>query len=177
MPVSNDPPAEGEKDIKVEIFRLANHLKARMGARFMKQETGFLDPQAIAEADKAITELCETSPQTMAKLMADLMAAWEEMRVMDESPARHESAQNIFTRAHEIKDIGATCGYELAAYFAESLRDYIGKTTLNIQAQVIIVQAHLDALQYVIGNDLKDDAGPKAEDLKRMVKIAIEKYS
>lgn len=176
MPVPNDPPSGGDK-IKVEIFRLANHLKARMGARFMKQETGFLAPEAIAEADKAILELCETSPETMAKLMADLVAAWNKMRVMNESPERQQRAQEIFTRAHEIKDIGAMCGYDLAAYFAESLRDYIGKTTLNIQAQIIIVQAHLDALQYVISNNLKDDAGPKAEDLKRMVKIAIEKYS
>lgn len=176
MSVSNDPPPGAEKSVKVEIIRLANQLKARMGARFLKQETGFLDPEAIAEADKAIEELCETSPETMAQLMADLMTAWEKMRTMKDSPERQEMAQEIFTRAHEIKDIGAMCGYELAAHFAESLRDYIGQTTLNIQAQIIIVQAHLDALQYVLNHNLKDNAGPKAEDLKRMVKIAIDKY-
>jgi hypothetical protein len=34
----------------------------------------------------------------------------------------------------------------------------------------------MDAIQIVIHNNLKTDAGPKADELKKMVKVAIEKY-
>lgn len=170
------PEQHDRKNVKVEIFKLANKLKARMGSRFQEQDTGFLAPEAIAEADRAIADLCETSSQMMNDLMTELARAWESMRNMPLSPERETRAREIFNRAHEIKDIGAMCGYGLAAHFAESLRDYIGQTTLNIQAQVIIVQAHMDALQFVITHELRKDEGEKAEELKRMVKIAIEKY-
>ena len=173
MPASNKPGS----GIKVEIFKLANHLKARMGIRFEKQDTGFLDPEAIAEADKAIAVMCETSHETITKLLEDLNAQWLAMRDMPESTARIEIAQNVFTLAHEIKDIGSMCGYDLAAHFAESLRDYIVKTELSIRAQIVICQAHIDAIQAVIHKDLRREAGPEAEELKKMVKIAIEKYS
>ncbi|MBU0799993.1 MAG: Hpt domain-containing protein [Alphaproteobacteria bacterium] len=172
MPAPNEP-----KGIKVEIYKLANHLKARMGARFAQQEEpGFIPPEAIAEADGYITALCEASPQTMNELWGTISGLWEQMRVMEQSVERENIANKIFTAAHEIKDVGAMCGYELAAHFAESLRDYIGHAELNIKAQVIIIQAHMDAIQIVIHNNLKTDAGPKAEELKKMVKVAIEKY-
>lgn len=170
-------PPQNKDKIMVQVYKLTNHLKARMGARFKEQETGFLPPEAIAEADNAIAQLCETSHETMTNLLAGLAAAWEGMRVMEASVEREAMAQRIFTLAHEVKDVGAMCGYDLASYFAESLRDYIGKAEMNIKAQVIIIQAHMDALQIVIGQNIKTDAGPKAEELKRMVKVAIDKYS
>lgn len=174
-PTDKNPPRGG---IKVEIYRLANRLKRRMGAQYEKQEqAGFLAPEAIAEADKLIAALCETSNDTMNALLAQLAAEWDRMRQLDPSLERDAAAQKIFTTAHEIKDIGEMCGYELAAHFAESLRDFIAMTELSIKAQIIIIQAHIDALQIVIRQDIKTDAGPKAEELKRMVKMAVDKYS
>lgn len=169
-------PAPTDKGIKVEIFKLANHLKARMGARFERQKEAFLAPEAIVEADKLIADLCETSPQTMTALLQALTDLWAQMRVMPEGPERHALGQKVFMQAHEIKDIGAMCGYELVAHFAESLRDYVGRSELNISAQLVIIQAHIDAMQAVMRQNIKSDAGPKAEELKAMVKIAIGKY-
>ena len=68
------------------------------------------------------------------------------------------------------------CGYGLIAYFAESLRDYIARTDLNLKAQVVIIQAHLDAMQMCHRKGFRTDAGPEAEELKKMVKMAIDKY-
>ena len=170
---SNRPPRGG---FHIEMYKLVNHLKRRMGPQFEKQDTGFLPPEAIEEADKLIATLCETSSDTMTALYAQLNAEWDKMRQLDPSVEREIAAQKIFTIAHEIKDIGAMCGYELAAHFGESLRDYIALTELNIKAQVVIIQAHMDALHIVIRQNIKTDAGPKAEELKRMVKMAIDKY-
>ena len=162
--------------MKIEIYKLVNRLKPRMGVRFEKQESGFLDDSIIAEADKLIAEVCETSPQVIEQHLGNLTALWMEIREKPVSPERNEASQKIFTLAHEIKDIGAMCGYELLAYFAESLRDYIGRTDLNLKAQIVITQAHIDAMQTVHRLGVRKDAGPQAEELKKMVKMAIEKY-
>lgn len=160
----------------VEKYKFSNILKMRMGARFQKQETGFLADEVIVEADKLIAEMCALSPDVLTKMTENLVGLWMEMKDMDNAPQRAELSQKIFTQAHEIKDIGSMCGYELLAYFAESLRDYIARTDLNLKAQVVIIQAHIDAIQIVNRQGVKKDAGPQAEELKKMVKMAIDKY-
>ena len=69
------------------------------------------------------------------------------------------------------------CSSSLIAYFAESLRDYIAQTQLSLDAQRVIIQAHLDAMQAAHHRNLKENGGSVAEELKAAVKKAIEKYS
>ena len=173
MPVSNN---SGSSGIKVEIYKLANRLKAMMGSRYQDQDEGFIAPEMIEEADKVIAESCLTCPALISQHLENLSSLWAQMSKMENSPQRNDLAQEIFTLAHEIKDVGSICGYMLIAYFAESLRDYIGRTDLNMKAQVVIIQAHVDAMLIVNRQGYKVDAGPEAEELKKMVKMAIEKY-
>ena len=162
-------------DSKITIFKFANRLKERVGLNLSKDVEGFLAPDSIVEADKLIAEVCLTCPETIFNHLATLDTLWEAMR--SGSPEEREiAATKIFATAHEIKDIGSLCGFDLIAYFAESLRDYIEKTNLNLQAQIVIVQAHLDAMKVVHHRGFKKDGGPEAEELKRMVQKAIEKF-
>lgn len=163
--------------MKVEMYKLPNFLKGLMGARFQKQEEGFIAPESIEAADKIIQEMCVTCPERIAKQLEKLSTLWAEMKAMENSSKRVERSEQIFTIAHEIKDMGAMCGYDLIAYFSESLRDYIGRTDLNMKAQVVIIQAHVDAMQIVHRQGYKTDAGPEAEELKKMVRVAIDKYN
>ena len=96
---------------------------------------------------------------------------------VENAGTRQEKSEEIFTLSHEIKDIASLCGYALTAHFAESLRDYIAETALNLKNQKVIIQAHIDALTIVHKQNIKEDGGPAAEELKKMVKIAIEKYN
>ncbi len=162
--------------MKVEIYKLANHLKGLMGMRFQNQAEGFLAPEAIEAADKLIAALSADCPRMIAEHLEKLAGLWKKMKEMPSSPERTDLSEQIFTLAHEIKDMGAMCGYTLIAYFAESLRDYIGRTDLNLKAQVVIIQAHVDAMQIVHRQGYKEEAGPEAEELKKMVKVAIDKY-
>ncbi len=166
----------GSSGMKIEMYKLANRLKARMGIRFKEQDDGFLAPESIEEADKLIAALSAECPQMIASHLEKLSALWAQMKSMEDSPARTDISQQIFTLAHEVKDMGSMSGYELLSYFAESLRDYIGRTDLNMKAQVVIIQAHMDAMMIVNRSGVKSDAGPQAEELKKMVKIAIDKY-
>lgn len=174
MPASNN---SGPSGLKVEIFKLANKLKARLGRQFKEQEEGFLAPEAIAEADQLIAKLCTECPQAISRHLETLSKLWVKMRDAKNPEERHDISRQVFTIAHEIKDLSSMCGYELIAYFAESLRDYIDKTELDIAAQVIIVQAHMDAMLVVHRQGVKKDAGPQAEELKEMVRKAVAQYS
>lgn len=164
--------------MKVEMYKLTNRLKGLMGARFQNQkEEGFLAAESIEAADKIIEEMCVDCPARIAVHLEKLSSLWEQMKAMDNSPKRIETSEQIFTIAHEIKDMGAMCGFALIAFFAESLRDYIARTDLNLKAQVVIIQAHVDAMQIVHRQGYKAEGGPEAEELKKMVRVAIDKYS
>lgn len=158
------------------MIKFANRLKARLGEKYKNVEDGFIAPEAIAEADKLISDLCLDCQTELGKNLDALTSLWAKMKDMPESPERKEISDQFFLVAHEIKDVGSICGYELIAYFAESLRDYIGKTELSMNAQLVIIQAHLDAMVVVHKTGVKKDAGQQAEELKRMVRKAIEKY-
>jgi hypothetical protein len=163
-------------DLKVEIYKLANRLKERLGSRYKDQEEGFIAPEAIEEADKLISNLCVNCPKTISGHLDTLGQLWDRMRALPQSDERAALSGEIFTLAHEIKDVGAMCGYDLLSYFAESLRDYIGRTELNIEAQMIIIQTHIDTMQMVHRRGIKKDESTEAEELKRLVRHAIEKY-
>jgi hypothetical protein len=160
----------------IKLFKLPNELKLKLGAQTSSKQNGIIDPKKIEEAEAYIQKLCEGSNAEIAKNLQELTAIWDIMKTMPESLERELSAKKIFTIAHEIKDIGGLCGLGLIAYFGESLRDYIEQTALSLKNQHIIIQAHIDAMNTAHKNGLRDNGGPAAEELKRIVKIAIEKY-
>lgn len=167
-----------DEEYIVEIYKMRNSLKDKLGAlRIHKNEDeGHLAEEQIDEANALIADLCANCINDIGANLDKLNAAWKEMQDLPNGDAREEKSQEIFTHAHEIKDIASLCGYTLAAHFAESLRDYIAETALNLKNQRIIIQAHIDALSVVHKGDLKEDGGPAAEELKKMVKVAIQKY-
>lgn len=168
-----DPAPPGPK---IEILKVVNRLKRKLGIQGQHSEPGYLDPEAVAQADEIIRKLCAECPATVTAHLKELSALWAKMRDMPQSPERETVSGKIFTLSHEIKDVSAMCGYGLTAYFSESLRDYIDQTELNLEAQRVIIQAHIDALQVVHTKGLKDEAGPECDTLKKMVKVAIDKY-
>ncbi len=162
----------------VEIIKIRALLKDKLGALRVNKndDEGYIEEKKVEEADALIADTCKTCLEDIGKNLDELSHSWKEMQDLPEGDKREEKAKESFTFAHEIKDIGSLCGYTLASHFAESLRDYIASTALNLKNQRIIIQAHVDALTVVHRNKLKEDGGPAAEELKKMVKVAIDKY-
>lgn len=163
-------------DDEVRIYNIENHLKPRLSVSHPNSK-GKIDDDAVAEADKLIEKMCETYPAKIEAAMEGLEREWNEMRDLAQSPEREERAETVFTMAHNIKDTSAQCGYELMAYFAENLRDYVTRTNFSMEAQRVITQACVDAMKVVFKKNLKKDGGPIAEELKDVLEEAIEKYS
>lgn len=167
---------QNDDENTVEIYKIRTSLKSKLGMRVITNEDGHLAEEKINEADSLIAEMCAGCHETIGENLEKVTIIWKEMQTLHEGDARTAKAQGIFTKAHEIKDIASLCGYTLAAHFAESLRDYIAETTLSLKNQTIIIQAHIDALTVVHKTNLKEDGGPAADELKKMVKVAIDKY-
>lgn len=161
----------------VEIFHRANKLKAKVGGNPHSNTEGKISPEAIAKADALIQNFCKDCPAMMSEALYKLSSQWKVMKISQNSEERKDIAQKIFTQAHEVKDVAGTCGYHLMADFGESLRDYIVKTELNVDAHRIIIQAHIDAMAAAFRDNIKESENQAAEDLKKAVRIAIEKFS
>lgn len=169
---------KGEESYKIEMIRIRASLQDKLGAFHIRknESEGYIEEKKVNDAEDLIKDVCKTCLEDIGKNLEKLSDSWKDMQDLPQGSKREKKAKEIFTFAHEIKDIGSLCGYTLIAHFAESLRDYIAETALNLKNQRIIIQAHVDALTVVHKNNLKEDGGPAAEELKKMVKVAIDKY-
>jgi chemotaxis protein histidine kinase CheA len=165
------------EDDSVEIFNRINRLRAKAGGNPNDTREGTLQPGMVEKADELIADFCKDCTTVVTTVLEKLSAKWKEMSGMEKSSTRDRLAQEVFTLAHEVKDVAGLCGYTLMSEFGESLRDYIIETKLDREAQIVIIQAHVDAMNAALRNDIRDDGGPAAQELKALVKVAIEKYS
>lgn len=165
------------QDEEIYIFEGDNPLRGKLGLLPSDQMEGQIDPEAIKQADALIQELCQDCSDKIGKHLEEMEELWAEMKEMGDTPKRKKLSEQIFVHAHEIKNWGAMCDYPLSAFFAESLRDYIHDTELSLEAQRVIIQAHVDALHVVNKQGLRDEEEPLALELKEQVQIAVEKYS
>lgn len=164
-------------DETIEIFQRINRLKAKVGGNPNDTREGALEKGVIKKADELIKDFCKDCDTIVFSVLEKLMGTWKKVAEMKRSSKRDDLAQEMFTLAHEVKDVAGMCGYKLMSEFAESLRDYITETSLDQDTQKIIVQAHIDAMNAALRNNIRDEGGPAAMELKALVKRAIEKYS
>ena len=162
----------------IEIIKLPNALKKKMGIKVSEStDSGRIDSDAIAEADRLIDDLCKDCTNSIDQFLKVLVKNWADVQDAAQGEERDLLSQELFIQAHEIKDIAAMCGFALISDFAESLRDYIDETELSVEAQRVIIQAHIDAIAVAHKKGLKEDGGPAADELKALIKVAIDKYS
>ncbi len=161
---------------EVYVYKMDNNLKKKLGMHAEKIKEGFLSEASIEEADRMVAKYSKDGPETIDTLLNMLIELWAEMRDMPKSTERDTLSEQVFTVSHQIKDIAALCGQDLISDFAESLRDYVTRASITIDAQKKIIQAHVDALVVIQKKGIDDINASQAEELKKMVKIAIQKY-
>lgn len=169
--------SKSDEDVDVEVYNRVNRLKLKAGAG-LNEGPGKLDPEAVKRADSVVIKMSSLYPAEIKNMLTVLTREWEEVKALPEGGDRTGHAEKLSNTANQIKDLGTTFGYNLMGYFGESLRDYILETDLSRKEHFIIVQAHIDVMMVAFRENLKDDdGGAMAEELKKMVHVAIEKYS
>jgi hypothetical protein len=146
-----------------------NALKLKVGGGRL----GAIDPAAIAKAEAALKSLANNFSQWLADEITKLEAARQQVRAQG---ATIETMENLYLRAHDLKGLGTTYGYQLITRIAGSLCRLIDDKEKRASAPLDLVDAHIDAIKAAVRDDIKTDDHPVGrvlvEELERRVKTA-----
>jgi hypothetical protein len=166
-------------EFQVEHFHRVNRLKLRVGGTLTDHAPGQIDPKAVRAADAIVAEAARGGKDEIGQMLGRLAAAWVALRDLPPdapSEARRKAQEAVFLFSHEIKDMAALCRYSLITDFAESLRDYIERAELGVEARRVIVQAHVDTLNAALRSGITGSDHPMARQLWQAIRAAIAKY-
>ncbi|MBS0361977.1 MAG: Hpt domain-containing protein [Proteobacteria bacterium] len=134
---------------------------------------GAIDPAAIAKAEAALKSLASNFTQWLNDEITKLEAARQNVRALGVSA---ETMENLYLRAHDLKGLGTTYGYQLITRIAGSLCRLIDDKEKRAAVSLDLVDAHIDAIKAAVRDDIKSDEHPVGrvlvEELERRVKAA-----
>lgn len=159
--------------ISVRYYRFKNKLKEKT-AGLGGDGPVEISPEALAEAEAALSDMSEDYPDWVAGIIDKL--AEQRKLCIDVPDKRKEHFQEIREIAHDMKGQGGTFGYPLISAFSDGLygfADARGELTDN---HVEIIKAHIDAMRAVISNRVKGDGGEIGAELTKGLEMAIGKF-
>src|SRR5689334_16331813 len=128
----------------------------------------------LARAQAAVADLAKTyAPNTLADLdrCAALLKAARE-----DASTRGASVKDLYGIAHNIKGQGSSFGYPLVTRIGHSLCTLVRQERDFSDADLGVMQAHLDALRLILVKDIKGEGGETgaklAARLENMVKTS-----
>jgi chemotaxis protein histidine kinase CheA len=153
-----------------QMIQPTNALRLKVGGGRL----GAIDPAAIAKAEAALKSLASNFTQWLADEISKLDAARQQVRA--EGPTS-ETMENLYLRAHDLKGLGTTYGYQLITRIAGSLCRLIDDKEKRASTSLELVDAHIDAIKAAIRDDIKSDEHPVGqvlvEELERRVKANV----
>lgn len=160
---------------KVQIFKRINRLKIKAGSSKDGPPVKF-SKERLENPKKFIAEQTKNYDTEIKDVLKDLDVAWN--KILSDNPDEIEQGrEELYHKANHAKDLAATCNYPLMMHFGLSLRDFIENIAPGSRAHQTIVKAHIDVMWTVVKDNIQDEGGAKAQELKQMVKLAIKKYS
>jgi chemotaxis protein histidine kinase CheA len=111
----------------------------------------------LARAQAAVADLAKTyGPNTTADLdrCAALLKAARE-----DAGSRAASIKDLYNIAHNIKGQGSSFGYPLVTRIGHSLCTLMRQERDFADADLNVMQAHLDALRLILAKDIKGEGG------------------
>jgi chemotaxis protein histidine kinase CheA len=130
-----------------------NALKLKLGGGRL----GAIDPAAIARAEAALKSLSSNFTQWLADEITKLEGARQQVRQQGVTP---ETMEHLYLRAHDLKGLGTTYGYQLITRIAGSLCRLIDDKEKRSTTPLELVDAHIDAIKAAVRDDIKSDEHP-----------------
>lgn len=160
---------------KVQIFKRINRLKIKAGSSVDGPPIKF-SKERLKNPEKFIAEQTKNYETKIKDVLKDLDVAWN--KILSDNPDEIEQGrEELYHKSNHAKDLAATCNYPLMMHFGMSLRDFVEGIDPASQAHQTIVKAHIDVMWTVVKDNIQDEGGAKAQELKQIVKLAIKKYS
>lgn len=149
-----------------QLIQPNNALRLKVGGGRL----GAIDPAAIAKAEAALKSLSSNFSQWLNDEIVKLEAARQQVKVGGVTP---ETMENLYLRAHDLKGLGTTYGYQLITRIAGSLCRLIDDKDKRATVPLELVDAHIDAIKAAVRDDIKSDEHPVGrvlvEELERRV--------
>jgi chemotaxis protein histidine kinase CheA len=144
-----------------------NALRLKVGG----SRLGAIDPAAIAKAEAALKSLASNFTQWLNDEITKLENARQTVRAQGVTA---ETMENLYLRAHDLKGLGTTYGYQLITRIAGSLCRLIDDKEKRATVPLELVDAHIDAIKAAVRDDIKSDEHPVGrvlvEELERRVR-------
>lgn len=135
-----------------QVIQVPNTLRLKVGARF-----GALDAGAIAKAEAALKSLSTNFSQWLQDELNKLQAARARVQAEGMTP---EASEILYMRAHDLKGLGTTYEYPLVTRIAASLCKLIDDPGKRASAPMALVDAHIDAINAAVREEMKTDEHP-----------------
>ena len=135
-----------------QVIQVPNTLRLKVGGRF-----GAIDPGAIAKAEAALKSLSGNFAQWLNDEVTKLEGARQRVKTEGMSP---ETMEFLYLRAHDLKGLGTTYGYQLITRIAGSLCRMIDDKEKRSATPLELVDAHIDAIKAAVRDGIKSDEHP-----------------
>lgn len=133
------------------------------------------DAGALARAEAALNTLSGQFDDWMQSEVEKLVAARDDAKANDWS---QESFATLFTRAHDIKGLGATYKYEIASQLANSLCRTLEARPFNPQAAITrLASAHVEAIRACVRDGVRDASHPLAAALLKELSVQVSELA
>jgi hypothetical protein len=111
----------------------------------------------LARAEAAVADLAKSYvPNTIA----DIDACAALLKTAREVPERRAgTVKDLYNVAHNIKGQGGSFGFPLVTRIGHSLCTLVRQERPFTDADLNVVQAHLDALRLILSKDIKGEGG------------------
>jgi hypothetical protein len=132
-----------------------------------------INADAIARAEEAL------------KAMSAQFGAWlqDEIVKLDQAQAdvrdkgwTSETAEALYFRAHDLKGLGTTYEYPLVTRIAGSLCRLLDKGEARLDAPLVVVDAHVDAIRAVVRDQVKTDENPTGRVLAESLEAKVAEH-
>lgn len=152
-----------------QVIPAPTSLRLKVGANRL----GSIDAAAIAKAEAALKSLSGNFGQWLQDEITKLEAARQTVKTQGVSV---ETMENLYLRAHDLKGLGTTYGYQLITRIAASLCRLIDEKDKRLTSPMGLVDAHIDAIKAAVREGMKGDDHPVGAalvgELERRVKEA-----
>ena len=137
-----------------QMIQVPNTLRLKVGGG---SRLGVIDPSAIAKAEAALKSLSGNFAQWLQDEITKLEASRQQVKV---AGVTAETMENLYLRAHDLKGLGTTYGYQLITRIAASLCKLIDDKEKRPAAPMGLVDAHIDAIKAAVRDDIKAEDHP-----------------
>ena len=150
-----------------QVIRPPNTLRMKVGGGFG------INADAIAKAEEALKAMSAQFSQWLNDEVAKLDQAQADIREQGYTP---QTAEALYFRTHDLKGLGTTYEYPLVTRIAGSLCRLLDDADTRMNAPVVVLDAHIDAIRAVVRDQIKTDDHPTGRVLAETLEAKVAEH-